>query len=165
MKKRIILLLCFACSLFAVDAQNKYHPKDYKSKPVWIQMMDDTAVNYFETVKAFRTFYTYRFLPKEPMETEESDAFEQEVGLEETETASKTVKELERERIRDNKRKSRYSNEPNYATEVRAFKAWFYKTQSWLRSNGSIIGPSEQQLIINRQQAELKAIEAANQKN
>ncbi|MES2776943.1 MAG: hypothetical protein V4722_22390 [Bacteroidota bacterium] len=165
MKLRIMFLLGFACSLLAVDAQNKYNPRDYKSKPVWIQMMDDTTVNYFETVRAFRTFYTYRFLPKEPLETEESDAFEQEVGLEENETANKTVKELERERIRDNKRKSRYSKEPNYAAEVRAFKAWFYTTKSWLRPDGSIIGPAEQQSLIDRQRAELKAIEAANKQN
>lgn len=132
---------------------------DYKSSPVWIQMMNDTSANYFETVKAFREYFKERPLPKEPFEVEGEDDFEKEVGLEEYEGGKKSKRELRREARRRN------PNEPDYTAEVRAFRGWFYRIKPWVREDGSIIGPKEQQAIIDGQQAELKATEKANGKN
>lgn len=142
-----------------IQAQKKASKKGYKNNPVWIQMMNDTSANYFETTKAFREFFKERALPKEPNEVEGEDAFEKEVGLEENEGKKKGKRELKREAKRSS------TKEPDYSAEVRAFKGWFYTTQPWVRSDGSIIGPQLRQAIINQQQRELQAIEKANGKN
>lgn len=157
---RILFLSMFLCTICAVAiAQSKQQKVNYGKNPVWIQMMDDTAANYFETVKAFREYFKDRPLPKEPFEVEGEDDFEKEVGLEENEGGKKSKRELRREA------RKRNPKEPDYAAEVRAFRGWFYRIKPWVREDGSIIGPKEQQAIIDRQQAELKATEKANGKN
>lgn len=157
-KAFLFVMLLSLCSAIAV-AQSKPAKVNYKKHPAWIQMMNDTSANYFETVKAFREFFKDRVLPKEPNEVEGEDGFEKEVGLEENEGKQKSKRELRREAKRAN------PNEPAYVAEVRAFKGWFYSIKPWVRSDGSIIGPKEQQAIIDQQQRELKAIEKANGKN
>jgi len=125
-------------------------------------MMNDTSANYFETVKAFREFFKERYLPEEPWEKQQEggDSFEIEVGLEDE---KKDGKKSDKEKERENRKQD--PNEPNYAAEVRAFKSWFYSIKPWVRADGSITGPKEQQAIIDQQQQELKATEKANGKN
>ena len=159
--KKIYLLIVAVIFFSAIgSSQTKYNIGDYKKKPVWIQMMNDTSVNYFETVKAFREYYEDRALPKEANEVEGKDSFEEEIGLDERAIGGKkSKKERKREKRKPNPK------EINYAAEVRAFKGWFYGTKPWVRRNGSIIGPGERQAIVDRQQAELKQIEKANSNN
>lgn len=145
--------------LFSITAYAQPASVDYKRSPVWINMMNDTTANYFETVRAFREYFEERALPKEPFEVEGEDDFEKEVGLEENEGGKKSKRELRREA------RKRNPKEPDYTAEVRAFRGWFYRIKPWVREDGSIIGPKEQQAIIDRQQAELKATEKANGKN
>ncbi len=157
----IKLWLCAAILiLFAsnVNAQKKSSSKTDVKEPAWIQMMRDPNANYFETVKAFREYYKERPLPNEPNEAEGQDSFEKEVGLEEDNAGKKSKRELERERRRQN------PNDIIYASEVRAFKGWFYGVQPWVRSDGSIVNPEEQQSIIDKQKSELKEIEKSNDK-
>jgi hypothetical protein len=150
------IVLLFATE---IQAQKKASNREYKNNPVWIQMMNDTTANYFETITAFRVYFTERPLPKEPNEIEGEDAFEKEVGLEENEGKKKSKRELKRES------KKIDPNQPDYAAEVRAFRSWFNSIKPWVRDDGSIIGPKERQAIIDQQQKELKAIEKANGKN
>ncbi len=134
---------------------------DYKNNPVWISMMNDPNANYYETVKAFKEFFTDRFLPEEPWDRaqEGGDPFEKEVGLEEEDgSGKKSANELKRESYKQN------PNEPNYAEEVRAFKGWFYSTKPWVQSDGSILSPAQQQLIIEKQKNELEEAEKTNNK-
>lgn len=142
-----------------VNAQTKNRSSAYKKHPYWIQMMNDTSVNYFETVKAFREYYKERALPHEANEEKGEDNFEKQVGLEEEgEHGQKSEREREREMRKADPK------EPDLSAEVRAFKGWFYSIQPWVRSDGSIIGPKEQQAIIDLQHNELKAIEKRNGK-
>jgi hypothetical protein len=160
MRLKSILITAIALLLATeIQAQKKASNKEYKNNPVWIQMMNDTTANYFETIKAFRVFFKERPLPKEPNEVEGEDAFEKEVGLEENKGKKKSKKELKREAKKFN------PNQPDYSPEVRAFRGWFYGIKPWVRNDGSIIGPKERQAIIDQQQKELKAIEKANGKN
>lgn len=166
MKQLIIKKACFyGLMLFllpvAVVAQDTTQKKDYKKSPVWIQMMRDTSANYYETLRAFREYFQDIPLPKEPGEFEEEETFEKEVGLEEAKE-KKSKRELRREARKVAKRNRKY---PNLAGEVRAFKGWFYSVQPWVREDGSIVGPAEQQAIVDQQQSELKATEKANGKN
>ncbi len=154
--------LCLIASIMlfvvAANSQTVYKSSRYKKEPLWIQMMNDTTVNYFETIKAFREYFKDRALPREANELEGSDSFEKEIGLEEPGNSKKSEKEREREQRKINPK------EQNYSAEVRAFKGWFYGIQPWVREDGSIIGPVEKQKIIDRQQKELKETEKMNGK-
>lgn len=152
----LLLVSCIALAQKTPSSQ-----KDYKNNPEWIKMMNDPNANYFETVKAFRTFFEDRFLPEEPWDRaqEGGDPFEKEVGLEVYDgSGKKSQKELDREA------KTQDPNAPNYSEEVRAFKSWFYSIQPWVKSDGSIMSQAEQQAIIQKQQDELKEIEKINTK-
>lgn len=151
-----ILLMFFSVK---IQAQDKPRKINYEKEPAWITMMDDPKANYYETIKAFKKYYRERPLPEEPKELAEGDSFEKEIGLEEENGKKKSKRELKREARRAN------PNEPNYAGEVRAFRAWFYSIKPWVREDGSIVSQAEQQAIIEKQQAELKEIEKANSKN
>ena len=152
----VTLLILF--STFS-QAQIKKRKVNYEKEPAWIQMMDDPKANFFETVKAFREYYKERPLPKEPNEVEGEDDFEKQVGLEEANGKKKSKRELEREA------RKMSPNEIIYAGEVRAFRGWFYSIRPWVRADGSIISKEEQQEIVDKQHAELNAIEKANGKN
>jgi hypothetical protein len=162
----LMLFLSAVSFLFLTPARsnaqaNSENNKDYKNNPLWISMMNDPDANYFETVKAFREFFTDRYLPEEPWDRamEGGDPFEKEVGLEvEDGTGKKSENEKKREQYKQN------PNEPNYSEEVRAFKGWFYSTQPWVQSDGRILSPAEQQVIIEKQQKELKETERTNGK-
>lgn len=168
MKHIILLLLITLFGLNAV-AQTTYNRRDYSSKPLWIKMMNDTSVNYYETVKAFRQFFKRRPLPKEPNEIEGTDRFEIEVGLENEEdgaTMAEKLKEREREKQRQQTLEARRiaRNEPSYSAEVRAFRGWFYEVKPWVLPDGRIVGPKEQQAIVDRQHSDQKQVERLNNK-
>ncbi len=158
---KFIVFLLFTNS-FSYAQVRAVKESDYKENPLWINMMNDPNANYFETVKAFRIYFTDRYLPEEPWEKmqEGADSFEKEVGLE-NEKNGRRKSERERER---EKRKQQPSD-INYAAEVRAFRSWFYSIQPWVQSDGSIVSPAEQQKIIDLQLRELREQEIKNGKN
>ncbi len=148
--KRYIVLFIFATVYMQMQAQT-HSKKEYSKKPLWIDMMNDSTANYFETIKAFREFWKGRVLPEEPFENESIDTFEKEVGLKED-------NESPRERMREKRKREKYNpkNEINYGAQVRAFKGWMHSVKPWVREDGTIISVYEQQKIINQQQQELK---------
>ena len=157
-KKAVLITIILMFFSVKIQAQNKPRKVNYEKEPAWIKMMDDPNANYFETIKAFKKYYRERPLPEEPNEVAGGDAFEKEIGLEEENGKKKSKRELKREA------RKLGLNEINYAGEVRAFRAWFYSIQPWVKADGSIISPAEQQAIIEKQQNELKEIEKANSK-
>ena len=61
-------LLFFFVSIFIVSgifAQSPQKLKEYSRNPVWIEMMEDSSVNYFEAEKAFNEFWSIRPIPEE----------------------------------------------------------------------------------------------------
>lgn len=153
--------VCYIIGLISMfsnsHAQSSYKKSEYKKRPVWIDMMNDTSANYFETIKAFKAYYKDRALPKEAMENPDGDSFERDLGLINDEGEEKEREEKERMQ-----KHRKPEPEVSHASEVRAFKGWFYSIKPWVRSDGSIVGPQEQQAIINQQQQELKQIEKSN---
>ncbi len=151
-----ILLMFFSVT---IQAQEKARKVNYEKEPAWITMMDDPNANYYETIKAFKKYYGERPLPEEPFDPESGDSFEKDIGLEDEEDGKeKSKKELEREARKIDPK------EPNLSGEVRAFRAWFYSIKPWVREDGSIVSPAEQRAIVEKQQAELREIEKANNK-
>ena len=69
MKNLFFLLFSFVLFVCTTDAQTKsstvYNEVDFKTKPVWIDMMKDPAVNYYQAVKAFNTYWDQRVRPED----------------------------------------------------------------------------------------------------
>ena len=154
----ITVLLLSLCSntAYAQQPTTKYESSKFRSKPVWIEMMNDPEANYFETLKAFREFWRGYKLPGEPEELERNDSFEKEVGLEDQEEDKD--KEREKKRVRKSKEAG------DYSFEVKQFKGWFRDVQPWVQQDGHILSQEERQKLIDSQQNALKEIER-NQKN
>jgi hypothetical protein len=128
-------------------------------------MMNDTTVNFFETVKAFREYYEVHTMPVEASETSTGDGFEREIGLEkEKEKMDAKERAREHEHELNRARRKSASGKPQLAAEVRAFRGWYFETKPWVREDGVIIGPVQRQQIVDRQQQELREIEKANGK-
>lgn len=161
----ILVFLCLFCVGFTGLAQEtvkKYHQRQFRKKPIWIEMMNDPNANYYQTIEAFRAFWEDRVLPEEPFENHELDTFEREVGLEsDEESKEERIREHERKE-KKRKRKGKPDETILYASEVRAFKAWIKAVKPWVREDGSIVSQEEQQRIINSQNEELKKIEELN---
>lgn len=162
---RIVLLFLLVVSTgntcLAQDTLKVYNPKEFRKKPIWIEMMNDPNANYYQTIEAFRVFWKDRVMPEEPFENKEMDIFEREVGLE---SAEGDEKEREREHEREERRRERKGTEETmrYASDVRAFKGWIHSVKPWVREDGSIVSQAEQQKIIDAQSQELKKIEELN---
>lgn len=156
--KAIVLTIPLMLCLHSAQAQEPakaYDPKDYRKKPVWIDMMDDPNANYFETIKAFRVYWKDYALPGEPAELEGRDRFEKEIGLEADEKDSKREKEH---------RKQRKDEGYDLVFQVKRFKGWYQEAQPWVQANGHILTQEERQKIVDQQQEELKRLEKS-QKN
>lgn len=154
----VFLMILFWSPLANAQTTGKqYDPALYKEKPVWIDMMQDPGVNFFETVKAFREYWTGYELPEEPEEMELNGRFKRDIGL-------KSDKAIARDTAPERplpKRTDTNGNDLGY--EVKQFKGWFRDSQPWVRKDGHIMTLEERQQLIDRQQQELRAIES-NQK-
>ena len=61
----ILCIILFSIFPLKIFAQRTLSENAYKQSPHWIQMMDDTSANYFETEKAFNLYWSVREKPKE----------------------------------------------------------------------------------------------------
>lgn len=69
--KSLLTVVMFVFFFFTVKAQDKKSAAkitDYKNQPVWISMMDDPNVNYYEAMKAFEMYWEGKIEPEEESE-------------------------------------------------------------------------------------------------
>jgi hypothetical protein len=141
--KRNRILLGFACLLlcmqlnYSATAQNKTKP------PLWVTMMDDPNVNYFEAVKNFNDYWKTREKP-----VEEGDLFES-VGDKEKEESIKQKKR--RLRTEDPAKK--------YAFEYKRFLWWMREVEPFVQTDGKIKGMNERISEWRTQQQQRKTQE------
>lgn len=153
----------------SANAQSKYKQSDFKSKPIWISMMNDPNVNYYEAVEAFNVYFSKHLMPR----IEEEEMGKQQ-GYKATSVKSHEEEEREREEreevaaANNGKKhlKKTYEgiNRLEMAMAVKAFKQWMRTEKSWVQPDGSILSEQEKQAIIDKQQQELKEIERKNGK-
>ena len=116
----IILFVAFASSV-SLKAQTNDSIAEkklfqvYHAKPVWISMMSDPHVNYFEACTAFEMYWTGREIPAE-MEGEANKLYDTK-----EKDKNKTERELEREREKEQKKDS-YKKEEHEDVEGLHFK-------------------------------------------
>ena len=126
--KRKLLLLCIsslAISQLAAQSGTKVDSaKNYSLNPVWIKMMQDPNVNYFEAKKAFEMYWEGREEPEEEFISSE-----------------KSEKNLRKDE----------TQEIDYAMEHKKFKYWLVKMKPYVKPNGTIMTKEEINALVNEE--------------
>jgi hypothetical protein len=134
-------VLCFA--LFGggsnAQAQKPSKKMDYSKQPYWIEMMNDSSVNYFEAVKAFKVFWKDR---KEP--SEENEMKEHAQGKKE-DHESRLGKVIHAKEIKLDQESEKYS------LEYKKFLHWKMITEPYVQPDGHILSKSERLEIWKKQ--------------
>ncbi len=139
MNKLIFHILITLVVTIAYGQTPKSTMRDYRKNPRWIQMMEDSTVNYHQAVIAFDEFWKGKPEPEGELEGNEHEEHEERSLL------SRLLKS-------DDKLKEEVMQ---YASEFKRFRYWKRKYAAYVRSDGSI--PTEEDIkklieqeIINR---------------
>lgn len=113
--------------------------------PIWYVMMQDPKVNFREAVQAYEKYWEASKLPRlrELHEMEEDKYKKYFVGLNQAD-----MQEYVRILLLN-----------------KTFESWMQEEASWVQPDGRVLSQAEKQAIIDKQRAELKAIERKNGKN
>jgi hypothetical protein len=145
MKKVFFITLGLGSLASSMKAQTKYIESEFKMKPVWIKMMQDSTVNYNLAVKAFNIYWENRIRPGE-----ESDKINE-----------KEDRKEERARKRYEEKLTKMSpserNEfDNINYQYKCFADWMYEVKPFVQQDGSILTPQQRIDTWNKQQARVK---------
>lgn len=143
-KRNILLIPVFGFFLFPASAQNKYPASDFKIKPVWIDMMDDSAVNYFQAVKAFNTYWENRVRPEGDEKMNEAENVNQQERMERRRYERKLRKMSAAERNEFDR--------VNY--QYKRFINWKHEVKPYVQADGRVLTIRERLDIRNKQEAE-----------
>lgn len=124
------LLLLMLVSTFFLKAQ-QHSDKEYQRKPLWIQLIEDPNVNYFEAKKAFDLFWKNKPLP-----TEEDEVIGEQHG-----------KGKERdsflEKLFMSKKERQEEESQKYAFEYKKFKHWERLVLPYVQEDGRVLTADE----------------------
>ena len=129
MKYSLLFILLFTCK-FSLGQSNKYSEKDYTKTPVWINMIKDTSVNFFEAEKAFKVYFEHHVKPAGENE---------DIGEHARRAKEPTKKELKKIE-KDNRMRM----------EIKKYEHWRDMMRTYVQPDGSILTPS-QRLLIHQQ--------------
>lgn len=132
-----LLLMAGSCKhLASIPRVNSTNDSAYYAdKPYWIDMINDTNVNYFEAIKAFESYWKNRELP-----TEEDLLF----------TDATKAKEYREEGSNENGDKN-LKPAPDYRLEYKQFRHWKLTMQPYVQPDGRILTPTERLEIWKNQ--------------
>ncbi len=150
----ISFLIC--SSFLQTKAQNLNASSNYKTDPVWIQMMELPTTNYFEIQKAFDTYFKYHELPK----IEEEHWGEINPNEFKEKEAKQKLNEKAVEMTVKQKRAAQYKNEMIY--QVKRYKEWLRMMAPRVREDGSIMSIDEWLDMTEKQRLEQIEIEQNN---
>ena len=137
MKKIASITAGLVLLLLSAKAQTKYNEAEFKTKPVWITMMDDSAVNYYQAVKAFDMYWAGRIKPEEDAEKgKENRGEEKERRRYEKKLAKMTAAERnEFDRV-------------NY--QYKRFVNWMHEVKPYVQAGGRILTRQQRVDIRNK---------------
>lgn len=127
----ILMLILFTYVSGAQSSGRNDKDKMYANNPVWIQMMDDPNVNYFEIDRAFKTYFKHHEMPEGEHEV---------IG-----------ERAERERIPSKRKQRKIAIENKIRFAVKKYKLWRVQMEPFVKADGSIMS-SEERLEIWRKQ-------------
>jgi hypothetical protein len=147
----LFTLLSMGCALSGY-AQNPVDPVPVGfPMPVWVKMMDDSTVNFYQAKEAFERYWRTNRKPKG--ESEE---------MEEAERQGKDISAWEREEAeKRRKNKRRESKLPAQSLEVqeylkyqmKRFENWALEVKPWVQENGHILTFYERQQMQEKNSA------------
>lgn len=129
--KIAVLSASLILSLSCHSQSQTYSDKEYRKHPVWIDMMNDSTVNYFEIKKAFDLFWQNKPLPTE----EEEIIGERNGKAREKESFLKNLFKSKKERQEEDSNK--------YAFAYKKFKHWELINLPYVQEDGRILTASE----------------------
>jgi hypothetical protein len=149
--RKSTLLLLFLCTIVFAYGQDRHHSKDsirhekkklkhYAKEPVWVDMMEDPSVNYFEADKAFKTFWKDRKAP-----VENDIIIDGKEMKEHNEDRSRLGQILHAEEDKEEKELE------EYRFEHKKFKHWQMMVEPYVQEDGRILS-NEEILEIWKQQ-------------
>ena len=150
MKFKIILGLLIFYVSFKASAQTGQTPVSNPENPVWINMMEDPNVNYFEAVKAYEDFIKLNDI--------RLDEVEEELMGGDQEAKDEYEKEMKREdkAITTDKQRKELVEKEKMAYHIKRFKNWKKEGRPYVQENGHILTQEERTAIWMRQQEEMK---------
>ncbi len=132
--KRIILAIFLMLPFCCANAQQKNGntEKNYAKKPLWITMMDDTKVNFFEIEKAYNVYWQHH---------EKPEGEDYEIGS-----------YREREKAPSKRKQRRISQENDLRMAVKKYEVWHEQTLPYVQPDGRILNAEERLSIWRNQQ-------------
>lgn len=124
-----------------VTAQDKKSAptRDYKNEPVWISMMTDPNVNYYEAVKAFEMYWEGKIEPEEEYEL-----------INEGHITTAQGDSLRQARMEWTQAQRNEYEQMKY--QFKRFKDWKRTVQPFVQSDGRILSEQERLEIWQKQQ-------------
>ena len=129
-----LALLGSMSSISAQELTDKAKFKAYRKSPKWIEMMNDSSVNFYEAKLAFETFWKEKPSPEELSEGE----LEGENEEHERSFISRIFKS-------DRKYKEEITQ---YAFAHRKFRFWLLKNAPYVKQDGTIMSQVEKEALV-----------------
>lgn len=142
------LLLCIVTLSLSKSYAQSSSIENYSKNPVWIQMMENPDVNFYEAVKAYNEYWKSH---EKPIELEE-----------ETMNDEERMKEYKREHKRDNndavlsdKEKKELQEKEQMIYQIKRFENWMLTVKPFVQEDGRILSQTEIDAIWQKQQQEI----------
>lgn len=140
------------CLFISTGLHAQSDSPDYKNNPVWIKMMDDPKVNYYEALKAFDMYWSDRVKP----ENKEEEMAEGKENFKELERELKKEVEADRKRIITEEELKKMNDEQEMRYQLKRFKQWKREVKPFVQEDGRILSDQERMEIWKKQQEEIQ---------
>ena len=141
MKKSFFIIPSLVLFMFSAKAQTKYNEAEFKTSPVWIIMMNDSTVNYYQAVKAFNAYWEGRVKPEDDADKKD----EKKSGKEE-----RAHKRYEKKLAKMSAAERNEFDNLNY--QFKRFTHWMFDVKPYVQADGRILTGQQRLDIRNKQQ-------------
>ena len=145
MKRVFSITFSLILLVLSAKAQTKYNEAEFKTKPVWIIMMDDSAVNYNQAVKAFDMYWEGRVKPEE-----DADKLHEKNNS----NKEKDRKRYEKKLAKMTPAERNEFDRVNY--QYKRFVNWMFEVKPYVQADRRILTRQQRLDIRNKQQQQMK---------
>ena len=124
MKRFMLLFITLTAGFYIHAQQAHYSEKDYARNPVWIQMIEDEHINYFEAEKAYKIYWQHHDSPGS-----EHDV----IG-----------EHAQREKIPSKRQQKKIRQDDNMRMEVKKYQRWHERVLPYVQKDGTNLSKQEQ---------------------
>jgi len=118
-----LLIVLFFGNLCYAQQAKVYTVKEYAKNPVWISMIKDTSVNFFEAERAFNIYFEHH--PKPNGENEQIGEY------------------AKSEKYPSPKEKRKMQDQDHMRIEVKKYERWHDRMFPYVKADGTILTPTQ----------------------